>query len=275
LLSPTITSPTTLQIIKDALAKYPNSRHVQYDADSYSGILLGTEAAFGKRAIPSYQFDKAKVIVSLGADFLGTWLSPVEFSRQYVAGRKIDEQNPTLSKHYQFESMLSLTGANADERYTHRPSEAGAVALALYAELGGTASAGSLNDKLKAAIRRAAKDLMANKGNALVVSGSNHPHIQTVVHAINELIGANGSTVSWNSPILTRQGIDSEMNNLVADMDGGKVTTLIIAGVNPAYTYFDAEKFKSALKKVKLTIALNDRLDETTCTAFPGKLGRC
>jgi molybdopterin-containing oxidoreductase family iron-sulfur binding subunit len=263
LLSPTITSPTTKQIIADALTKYPNSRHVQYDADSYSGILLASETAYGKRAIPSYQFDKAKVIVSLGADFLGTWLSPVEFSRQYVAGRKIDEKNPALSKHYQFESMLSLTGANADERYTHRPSEAGAVALALYAELGGSATAGSLNDKLKAAIRRAAKDLMANKGNALVVSGSNHPHVQTIIHAINELIGATGTTVNWSSPLLTRQGIDSDLNSLVADMESGKVTTLIVAGVNPAYTYYDAAKFKSALKKVTLTIALNDRLDET------------
>ena len=100
-------------------------------------MLLANEASYGKRAIPSYHFDKAKVIVSLGADFLGTWLSPVEFARQYAQGRKIDEKNPDMSKHYQFESLLSLTGGNADERYTHRPSETGAVALALLAEVGG------------------------------------------------------------------------------------------------------------------------------------------
>ena len=86
-------------------------------------MLLANEASYGKRAIPSYHFDKANVIVSLGADFLGTWLSPVEFARQYAKGRKIDEKAPAMSQHYQFESMMSLTGANADERYTHKPSE--------------------------------------------------------------------------------------------------------------------------------------------------------
>ena len=84
LLTSTINSPTTLQIISEFLAKYPGSRHVQYDAVSYSGMLLANEACYGKRAIPSYHFDNAKTIVSLGADFLGTWLSPVEFSNQYA-----------------------------------------------------------------------------------------------------------------------------------------------------------------------------------------------
>ncbi|HLZ87169.1 MAG TPA: hypothetical protein VKQ52_08015, partial [Puia sp.] len=90
LLTATITSPTTKQIISEFLAKYPGSRHVQYDADSYAGLLLANEASYGKRAIPSYQFDKAKVIVSLGADFLGTWLSPVEFARGWGQGRKVN-----------------------------------------------------------------------------------------------------------------------------------------------------------------------------------------
>ncbi len=150
------------------------SRHVQYDADSYSGMLLANEASYGKRTIPSYHFDKAKVIVSLGADFLGTWLSPIEFARQYAKGRKIDEKAPAMSKHYQFESFLSLTGANADERFTHKPSESAAVALALLAAVGGSVTAPALPEKLKAGIKKAAKDLLANKGKALVVSGTNN-----------------------------------------------------------------------------------------------------
>ena len=131
LLTPTITSPTSKQIITEFFAKYPGSRHVQYDGISYSGILTANEATYGKRAIPSYHFEKAKVMVSLGADFLGTWLNPVEFQRGYAALRKMNEKNPEMSKHYQFESMMSMTGANADERFTHKPSESGAVALAL------------------------------------------------------------------------------------------------------------------------------------------------
>ncbi|HEY0731635.1 MAG TPA: TAT-variant-translocated molybdopterin oxidoreductase, partial [Chitinophagaceae bacterium] len=80
LLTETIISPSTKQIITEFLAKYPGSRHVQYDAISYSGMLQANESGSGRRAIPSYQFDKAKVIVSIGADFLGTWLNPVEFA---------------------------------------------------------------------------------------------------------------------------------------------------------------------------------------------------
>lgn len=265
LLTGTLTSPTAKQIIADFLAKCPSgSKHVQYDADSYSGLLQAAEASYGKRAIPAYQFDKADVIVSLGADFLGTWLTPVEFARQYAIGRRVDGKNPRMSKHYQFESLLSLTGSNADARYTHKPSESGAVALALLAELGGSVTAPALGDSVKHGVKKAAKELLANKGRALVVSGSNNVNIQILVNAINEAIGATGTTVNWSSPVRVRQGIDSEFNGLVADMNSGKVGGLLIYGVNPAYDYYDAEKFKTGLGKVKATVSFNDRLDETS-----------
>ncbi len=264
LLTSTITSPTSNQIISGFLAKYPGSRHVQYDADSFSGMLQANEAAYGKRSLPSYHFENAKVIVSLGADFLGTWLSPVEFARQYAQGRKIKEKAPEMNRHYQFESLLSMTGANADERFAHKPSEAGAVALALLAALGGSVTAPALADKLKAGIAKAAKDLAAAKGKALVVSGSNDIHVQLIVNAINEAVGANGTTISWSAPLLTRQGIDSEFNSLVVDMNDGKISSLLIYNANPAYDYYDAKKFKAGLEKVKTTVSFNDRLDETS-----------
>ena len=135
LLTTTLNSPSTAQVITEFLAKYPGSRHVQYDAVSYSGMLLANEACYGKRAIPSYHFDNAKVIVSLGADFLGTWLSPVEFTYQYQKNRKISGTKPEMSRHIQFESYLSLTGSNADDRFVHRPSEKAAVALNILAKL--------------------------------------------------------------------------------------------------------------------------------------------
>src|SRR5205085_10718023 len=128
LLTSTINSPSTMQIIDGFLAKYPGSRHVQYDAISCSGMLMANEASYGKRALPTYQFDKAKTIVSLGADFLGTWISPVEYSKQYAENRRVKGEKPELSRHIHFESMMSLTGSNADDRFTHKPSETGAVA---------------------------------------------------------------------------------------------------------------------------------------------------
>ena len=264
LLTSSITSPTTKQVISEFLAKYPGSKHVQYDAVSYSGMLQANEASFGNKAIPSYKFENAKVIVSLGADFLGTWLSPVEFARGYSVGRKIDEKSPTMSKHYQFESFLSMTGANADERFTHRPSEAGAVALALYAALGGSVTAPQLDGKLQQAINKVAADLKNNNGTAVVVSRSNNVNVQTIVNAINQQIGAYGKTIDWSAPVNYRQGIDKDMTDLVTAMQNGQVGALLIYGANPAYDYFDAENFKAALKKVKLAVSFTEKIDETS-----------
>ena len=263
LLTPTITSPTTKQIITEFLAKYPGSRHVQYDGISYSSLLLANEACYGKKVIPSYHFEKAKVIVSLGADFLGAWLNPVEFQRGYASLRKINEKNPEMSKHYQFESMISMTGANADERFTHKPSEAGAVVVALLNALNGQGITG-VNEKVKKGIETVAKDLLANKGASMVVCNSSNVNVQIVVNAINEAIGANGTTINWSAPLLTKQGTDTDMANLISDMDAGKIGALLIYDANPAYDYFDADKFKAALKKVKTTVSFNERMDETT-----------
>lgn len=259
LLTTTIVSPTTKDIIRQFLGKYPGSRHVQYDAVSYSGLI---QANSGK--IPAYQFSKAKVIVSLGADFLGTWLAPVEFARQYSIGRKINEARPVMSKHYQFESYLSMTGASADQRFTHRPSETGAVALALFAAIGGSAPAGSLDANLMKGIQQVAKDLQANSGAALVISGSNDPNVQTIVAAINSAIGANGSTIVSGVNLNYRQGIDADIATLVNDMNTGLVGALLVYGANPAYDYFDAEKFKTGVSKVKLSISFSEKMDETT-----------
>ncbi len=265
LLTSTLNSPTSKQVISEFFAKYPGGKHVQYDAVSYSAMLEANQISYGKRVLPSYHFDKAKVIIGLDADFLGSWLSAEEYGSQYAAGRRIDENNPQMSKHIQFEGMLSLTGANADDRYLHRPSEGAAVALNILAKLGGEVSAPTIQDeKLKKGIDNAVSFINANKGAALIVSGSNDPAVQVVVNAINELAGANGTTINWASPVQIRLGIDAEMAQLVADMKEGKVQTLLIHEANPAYNYPDAEGFKAGLEKVKLAISFNDRADETS-----------
>lgn len=271
LLTSTITSPSVKQVITDFLAKYPGGRHVQTDAVSYSGMLLANEASGFGRKLPTYNFEAAKVIVSLGADFLGTWLSPLEFAGGYAKGRKIDEKNPQMSKHYQFEGHLSTTGATADERFTHRPSETGLVAVALLNALNGAST--SVGDaKLQAGIAKVAADLKANSGAALVVSGSNDVNVQLIVNAINSAIGAYGTTIDWSKPVNYRQGIDKDLTDLVNDMDSGKIGTLLVYGANPAYNYYEGElvndkwvtKFEKALAKVKTTVSFGDKMDETT-----------
>ncbi len=188
-------------------------------------MLLANESSYGKKALPSYHFEKAKVIVSLGADFLGTWLSPVVFAKQYSQNRKINAEKPEMSRHYQFESYLSLTGASADERYLHKPSETGAVALALLAAVGGGVTSGLQGAALEG-VKKAATELMANKGAGLVVCGSNDPNVQTIVNAINEAIGAGGKTIDWASTVSYRQGVDVDFATLVNDLNAGNVGAL-------------------------------------------------
>ena len=258
LLTSTIVSPTTKQVIAQFLAKYPGSRHVQYDAYSYSGLIT----AYGGR-IPSHNFDKADLVVSLGADFLTTWLAPVEFSRQYSGKRKIKNPEDGMSKHYQFESHLSPTGASADERYTHRPSETAAVALALLSAMGGGGAAPALSAELKTAVQKVATDLRSHNGRALVVSGSNDPNIQTVIREINRMAGALGSTIDTATTFNYRQGSDADMATLVEDMYAGRVGALLVYGANPVYSYVDPKRFTDGLAKVKFSVSLGEKLDET------------
>jgi molybdopterin-containing oxidoreductase family iron-sulfur binding subunit len=265
LLSSTLNSPSVAAVIEEFKAKYPTFKHVTYDAVSYSGMIQANEASFGQRAIPSYHFDQAKVIISFGADFLGTWISPVEFAKQYATGRKIDEKNPTMSRHFQFEAMYSMTGASADERYTHRPSELGAVLLNLYAKVGGAVTAPAITDKrLAAGIDAAAKELLAASGNALVVSRSNNVNAQILVNAINAQIGALGKTINFGTTVNYRKGVDADMEQLIADMNANLVGAVLVLGANPVYTYNDTKKFVAAWKKVALTVSFNEREDETT-----------
>ncbi len=266
LLTSTINSPTTLQVISRFLAKYPGSKHVQYDAFSNSGMLLANQADYGKRHIPSYHFDKAKTIVSIGADFLGTWISPVEFSTQYAVNRRMgDGKNSRLSRHIHFESFMSLTGSNADDRFMHKPSETGAIALGILAKLGGSVSAPNVSDaNTKKGIDLAAAALNASKGQALVVCGSNDPAVQSVVNAINEAIGANGTTINHSISSNYRMGVDADMVTLANDMQAGNVGALLVYDCNPVYSYADGKKFGENMLRLPVTVSFNSTMDETT-----------
>jgi molybdopterin-containing oxidoreductase family iron-sulfur binding subunit len=85
-----------------------------------------------------------------------------------------------------------------------------------------------------------------------------------VVNAINSSIGAAGSTIDWSAPVNYRQGIDKDMVDLVAQMNAGQIGALLIYGANPAYEYFDSTAFVNGLKKVKLSVSFNEKMDETT-----------
>lgn len=269
ILTPTILSPSTKQVIADFMAAYPTAKQVVYDPVSYAGIAIANEKSFGKRVVPGYHFENANVIVSIGADFLGTWISPVEYTRQYVRNRKVSPEKTDMSRHYQIESRLSLTGSNADKRAVVKPSEEAIAVIALYNQLAAamgaaTISGGTVTGKAEKVIAAAATDLVANKGKSLVVAGSNDANVQAIVNAINVLLGSYGNTINLNQYSNTHQSSDKDMMVLLDEMNNGSVSTLILYGANPAYDHMNAKGFAEAIKKVETSISLNDRADETT-----------
>ena len=275
ILSSTIISPSTKSVIADFTAKYPTTKVVMYDAVSYSGIAKANEQSFGKEMIPSYNFDKADVIVSIAADFLANWLSPIEYAKQYAMGRRVSKEHAKMSKHYHFESNLSLTGANADERQPVKVSEQGKVAVNLYnavAKIVGGSALSSSSLSCDALINKAAKDLAANKGKSLVVCGCNDINIQLVVNGINQMLenygkAADGKTIDYENSNYTHQGNDSAFAELVTEMASGKVDAIITYNTNPVYTAPASLKFAEAYNKVGLRISFADRADETASLA--------
>jgi len=255
IVSNTIISPSTQRAINEFSAKYAGKvKHVQYDTVSYSGLAKANGGS-----VPNYDFSKAKTIVSIAADFLGTWLMPAAFTAQYAQTRK--PEGEWMSKHYQFESNMSITGSNSDVRTAIKPSQQGAVAAALYAAVTGGSSAGV--EGADSAIASAAASLKSNAGASLVVAGSNDPNVQMIVAAINAALNNIGSTVDTKNSLNLFQGSDEAMAALVDEMNAGSVDVLIVYGVNPSYSWMNAEKFNSGLQKVKTSVSFNLFADET------------
>jgi MoCo/4Fe-4S cofactor protein with predicted Tat translocation signal len=265
LLTSSIISPSTRALIKEFNEKY-GGKHITYDSISSSAIIQAHDTAFGVKALPRFRFDKAEVIVSFNADFLGTWLSPTEFTAQYAQNRKVAD-GLKISRHIQFEGNLSITGSNADLRIPMKPSQEGQCLLKLYneiASLAGKEQIGGGQDLAANSVASAARELWQAQGKALVVSGSNDYQVQLLVCAINDLLKSYGNTIDLDNYSYLRQGIDTNVQDLIDDLEGGKVDVLLIYDANPSYTLPNADKFSNALQKAKLTVAFTESVDETS-----------
>ncbi|MCK5067645.1 MAG: hypothetical protein KAR16_09405, partial [Bacteroidales bacterium] len=265
LLTPSIYSPSTEAVIEQFKASYPGTEWIPYDAISASAIREANRVRFGKELVPDYRFDLANVIVSVGADFLGTWLSPIEYTKQFSSRRDPDQEMNHL---IQIESNLSLTGSNADRRIQIKPSQEGAVLLNIYKEIVGATESRSITAPPSPVdVKEVVKRLLKEKGKSLVVSSSNDVGIQQIVCEINSALGNVGTTVQWETPLMTHQGRDSDMEELIRRMNAGEVDALLVYHVNPAYTRHDAAEFMKGVEKVGLTISLSHTPDETSTLA--------
>ena len=261
LMTSTIISPSTKKLIGEFAAAYPNVKWVQADTLPMSAMRKANETNFGTAVIPSYHFENADVMVGFNADFLGTWLMPTTFSKQFAKNRKLKDKQKKMSRLYQFETNLSLTGSNADYRYQIKPSEEAAVLLNLYNTLAGKTVYNA--PSVKTDVKKVAKDLLNSKGKSLVVSGTNDLQIQLIVNAINNLLDNYGKTIDLNTPVNLKQGVESEMKQAMESIKAGNVGGILFYNVNPLYDCVHKDKLAKAIDKLPLKISFATTLDET------------
>ena len=262
LLTQTFASPSTTKLIGEFKAKYGNVKHVVYDAVSESAALDAFEAQYGSRGLASYDFSKAMTIVSVGADFLGDWQGG-GFDSGYAKGRV--PKDGKMSRHIQFESNMSLTGANADKRVPLTPSQQKQVLAKLYSLISGSSVSTDLPENIDKAVQMAASELKRAGSNGVLVTGIQDVNAQTVALAINSSLGSKAFDPA--TPILTRQGKNERIAQLVSDMKAGDVGAIIMSGVNPLYTLPNASEFKDGLDKTELSISFSMKADESASAA--------
>lgn len=278
LLTNTVISPSIYGAIAELSAAYAGKvKHIQYDAVSYAGMRAANKASFGLTVnvedatsagiIPDYDFSKAKTIVSIGADFLNSWLLPTQFAGQYASRRNPDGE--WMSKHFQFEALHSITGSNADARGMIKPSEEANVLSYILKKFGVDTGVSTKLDAANTKIAdEAVKALKKSKANSLVVAGSNNVAVQTLANKLNEVLGAYTSTINLNNPINMFMSQDAEMNTFVKNVIADKgPDAVIMYGVNPAYTLPNGAEFAKGLEKIKTTVSLAMYADETASKA--------
>ena len=260
LLTQTFASPSTSKLIAEFKEKYGNVRHVVYDAVSESTALDAYQAKYGERGLANYDFSKAMTIVSIGADFLGDWQGG-GFDSGYSKNRVPDHGK--MSRHIQFESNMSLSGANADKRIPLTPSQQKTALAKLYSQVvGASVSTSDLPAHIEDAISKAASQLKKAGSNGVVVTGIQDVNAQNVALEINEAL--NSKAFDKATPRKIRQGNDKAVAKLVADMKSGTIGAVIMSGVNPIYSLPNASEFAEGLKNVDLSVAFSLKVDETS-----------
>ena len=236
-------------------------KHIQYDAVSYSAIRKANEESFGKGVIPAYDFSRARAIVSIDADFIGNWLMHSSYNVDYGKTRK--PESGWMSRHFQFESVMSLTGANADSRCPIKPSEQVAVAAAILKHVGGKDLGVPISDRIDVYAAKAADKLKEHRGESLVVAGANDKAVQVIVNSINNELNNYGKTIDLDNEVYIKQADDAKVEELVNDVIAGGVDALLIYGVNPVYTLPNGADFGEAIANIELSVSFSEFADET------------
>ncbi len=262
LLTQSYASPSTAKLVGEFLAANPNAEHITYDSIGEDAALDAYEAKYGERALADYDLSQADLIVSFGADFLGDWQGG-GYDSGYAKGRLPSEGK--MSRHVQFESNMSLSGANADKRVPLKPAVQKLALAHLYARLNGSSISGDLPEAIGRTLDSIVAGLSANRSRGVVLCGLDDVDAQAVTLAINELLGS--AAFQADSPRYIRQGNNREVARLLSEMQAGRVGALIMDGVNPVYTLPNGAAFAEALGQVDLSVCFSTNPNETTAVS--------
>ncbi|MCC6395527.1 MAG: 4Fe-4S dicluster domain-containing protein [Bacteroidetes bacterium] len=271
-LTGTVTSPATRAVIQRFLGSFADARHVEYDPMSCAAILDAHRLTHGARVLPRYHFAEASVITAFDADFLGNWISPVEFTKGYRAGRTPAGNPARFSFHAHFESRVSLTGSNADQRVCVSPDELQLCLegmAAIIAERAGRTLGLSvrLPANLDNSVRRLADRLWNARGRGLVVCGVNTVRHQVLVNALNAMLDNYGGTVDIDTPSHQYAGNDAGVEDLLNELRRGSVEALFVSGANPVYDLPEGQALGEWMKKTPFVVSFSGEDDETAACA--------
>jgi molybdopterin-containing oxidoreductase family iron-sulfur binding subunit len=276
----------------DEWTKTAGGKHVAYEPFAFEALREGNRIAFGTSAIPWYDLASAKYILSFGADFLDTWLSPVGYQHAFARAHGFDgRREGAMAKFVFVGPRMSLTAMNADQWIAAAPGTEGLLALALAEvivreRLAAPVDAGRVRELLARhtpqavagavgidapAIERLAREFAAAKGGVALAGGMaahypNGAEIVAAVNILNYIAGAVGKTVHFgpNQSLETTSSF-KQTADLVADMQAGKVSVLLVHGANPGYSLTGA--FWQAWGKVGYKVSFSSYLDESASAA--------
>ncbi|HYR32350.1 MAG TPA: molybdopterin-dependent oxidoreductase, partial [Gemmatimonadales bacterium] len=246
----------------DSWSASVGAKHVTYEPFGYEALREGNRRAFGTDAVPAYDFAAAKYILSFGADFLETWVSPVGFQHGFADAHGFHGgKDAGMAKHVFIGPRMSLTAMNADEWIAARPGTEGLLALAMAHVIVTQrlvplpADVARLSELLSrhtpaavAALAGVDAELIvriaiefAHAGAALAVAGGMGAHypngadIVAAANILNYVTGAVGKTVTFG-PDTAATGAYRDMVALRNDMTAGKVALLLVHGANPRHS---------------------------------------
>jgi molybdopterin-containing oxidoreductase family iron-sulfur binding subunit len=259
LLTQTISSPTLGAQIQQLLTQQPGIRWHQWEPASRDNTREGLRMAFGGYVNAVYHLDKANVIVSLDSDLIDCGAGHLRYARDFSNRRRVRHDSTSINRLYAIETTPSGSGAVADHRFPVRPSEVETWARGILAALSGAPA-------LLPAVGTIAKDLLANRGAAVVVAGDSQPPVvHAIAMAINQAIGAIGTTVTITDSLETGPTNQLEsLRQLVTDINAGAVKALIMIGGNPAFDAPADFDFAHAMAKVPFRAHQSLYYDETS-----------